>query len=125
MIYHLADLTIKAGMKSLTLNIDQLFLLNFFFTSSSTAVNGRKNELIHGILPSFLSQKKKKKKKKKKKTYSNISCHVINLKLKKFRVPLKDWKTSYYTSIFLSYILPSMDRFNIQKSTELHLPIVS
>ena len=55
-ICHLADLTIKAGMKTLPVDNDQFFVDVFYFFFFIVA-NENKNLLITGVLSLLLSQK--------------------------------------------------------------------
>lgn len=52
-ICHLADLTVKAGMETLPVDIDQLFLT--YFIISSIVARENKNLMIYGVLYSPLS----------------------------------------------------------------------
>ena len=133
-ICHLADLTIKAGMKTLPVDIDQLFIdvFYFFYHSSKRKQEfadlwrslfttepeviikhcptrwlsllrcvGRYLNQLEGLLSFFRSS-------------SEETCKVRSI-LSRLENPLLK-----PLLLFLSYILPSMDRFNrvFQKSTE-------
>lgn len=136
-ICHLANLTIKAGLESLPVDIDQLFvdIFYYFFHSSK-----RKQEFNDNWCSLFTSEPEAILKHSPTRWLSLLRC--VEQYIKQI-----DGLISYYLSLdeqddpnskvvsitqrlqnpltkpillFLSYVLPSMDRFNrtFQKSTE-------
>ena len=135
-ICHVADLTIKAGMATLPVDIDQLFLdvhVCYYFYHSTK----RKQEFMDGWCFSFTSEPKAIIKHCPTRWLSLLRCigHFLHQfdGLKSYLLSCQGPETSKVLSIirrlenplnkhllFLSHILPSMDKFNrlFQKSTE-------
>lgn len=134
-ICHLADLTVKAGMESLPVDIDQLFVdvFYFFFYSSK-----RKQQFADHWCSLFSSEPTTILKDCTTRWLSLLCCvgsFIIQFDgLKSYFLPCDEAETVKVKKIidtlhnpltrpilqFLSYILPSMDRFNrvFQKSKE-------
>ena len=98
-ICHLADLTIKAGMKALPVDIDKLFIDVFYYFYHSSK---RKQEFCDLWCSLFTSEPQT--------ILKHCPTRWLSL-LRSLTRPLL---------LFLSYILPSMDKFNrlFQKSTK-------
>lgn len=133
-ICHLADLTIKAGMKTLPVNIDQLFVDVFYYFLHSSK---RKQQFADNWCSLFSSEPEAIIKHCPTRWLSLLHC--VNRYLSQLEGLISyflscDDQTSKVLGIterlqnpltkplllFLSHILPSMDRFNrlFQKSTE-------
>ena len=134
-ICHLADLTVKAGMKSLPMNIDQFFVDVFyhFFHSSSN----RKQDFNDFWCSLFTSEPETILKHCPTRWLSLLRCvnrYIAQLDgLKSYFLSIDEHNSRVQSVIaillnpltkpllhFLSYILPSMDKFSrvFQKSTE-------
>lgn len=134
-ICHLADLTIKAGMETLPVNIDQLFVDVFYFFFHSSK---RKQLFVDNWCSFFSSEPETILKHCTTRWLSLLRCVGRYFSqydgLKSYFLSCDESESSKVQSIidrlenpltkpillFLSYILPSMDRFNrlFQKSTE-------
>ena len=134
-ICHLADLTVKAGIAALPVNIDQLFIDVFYYFYHSSK---RKQEFCDLWCSLFTSEPQTILKHCTTRWLSLLRCvgrFIDQFEgLKSYFLSCGEAETSKVVSIierlenpltkplllFLSYILPSMDRFNrlFQKSTE-------
>ena len=134
-ICHLADLAIKAGMQTLPVDIDHLFVDDFYFFFRSSK---RKEEFCDLWYSLFTSEPQKILKHCTTRWLSLLRCVRRYLTqfdgLKYFFLSCSEAETSKVVSIlqwlenpltkplllFLSYILPPMDKFNslFQKSTQ-------
>lgn len=134
-ICHLADLTIKAGMKALPVDIDHLFIDIFYYFFHSSK---RKQEFVDNWYSLFSSEPQTILKHCPTRWLSLLRCVGRYLQqfdgLKSYFHSCGEAETAKVISIikrlehpltkpillFLSYILPSMDRFNrvFQKSSE-------
>ena len=134
-ICHLADLTIKAGLKALPVDVDKLFIEIFYYFYHSSK---RKQEFCDNWCSMFISEPQTILKHCPTRWLSLLRCVGRYLSqydgLLSYFLSCSEAETSKVTSIverlenpftrpillFLSYILPSMDRFNrlFQKSTE-------
>lgn len=135
-ICHLADLTIKAGMGTFPVDIDKLFIDVFYYFCHSSK---RKQEFTDLWCSLFTSEPKAIIKHCATRWLSLLHCigrflHQFD-GLKSYFLSCDEAETSKVVSIirrlenpltkplllFLSFILPSMDRFNrlFQKSTEI------
>ena len=134
-ICHLADLTVKAGLKALPVNIDQLFIDIFYYFHHSSK---RKQQFVDLWRSLFSTEPEVILKHCPTRWLSLLKCVDHYLRqydgLKSFFLSCEEAETAKVRSIlsrlenpltkpllhFLSFILPSMDRFNrlFQKSTE-------
>ena len=134
-ICHLADLTVKAGLKALPVNIDQLFIDIFYYFHHSSK---RKQQFIHLWCSLFSTELDVILKHCPTRSLSLLKCVDRYLRqydgLKSFFLSCEEDETANVHSIFsrlenplmkpllhfFPFILPSMDRFNrlFQKSTE-------
>ena len=134
-ICHLADLTVKAGLKALPVNIDLLFIDIFYYFHHSSK---RKQQFIDLWCSLFTTEPGMILKHCPTRWLSLLKCVDLYLRqydgLKSFFLSCEEAEAAKVRSIvsrlenpltkpllhFLSFILPSMDRFNrlFQKSTE-------
>ena len=134
-ICHLADLTAKAGLKALPVNIDQLFIDIFHYFQHSSK---RKQQFVNLWYSLFTTEPEVILKDCPTRWLSLLKCvdryHRQYDGLKSFFLSCEEAETAKVCSIlsrlenpltkpllhFLSFILPSMDQFNclFQKSTE-------
>ena len=134
-ICHLADLTVKAGMKTMPVDIDQLFIDIFYYFHHSSK---RKQHFADQWCSMFTTEPESILKHCPTRWVSILRCVKRYLKqfdgLRSFFLSCEEAETAKVQSIvarldnpltkpllhFLSFILPSMDQFNrlFQKSTQ-------
>ena len=135
LICHLADLTVKAGLKAIPVNIDQLFIAIFYYFHHSSK---RKQQFVNLWYSLFTTEPEVILKDCPTCWLSLLKCVDRYLRqydgLKSFFLSCEEAETAKVCSFlsrlenpltkpllhFLSFILPSMDQFNclFQKSTE-------
>ena len=134
-ICHLADLTVKAGLETLPVDIDQLFIDIFYFFQHSSK---RKQHFVDQWCSMFTTEPDAILKHCPTRWLSILRCVKRYLKqfdgLRSFFLSCEEAETAKVQSIvarldnpltkpllhFLSFILPSVDKFNrlFQKSTQ-------